>query len=131
MPSFRQGGIRYKIKVVPSGYDFLGPGNVVSYHVPRNANDVVAKYHDIDYGHLSDRGTDPFITWSEADETFLTGLSPNDIPTWGAKIFFEAKKFGAKLGLVKTGTSFIDLPWRARLLVLVVIGMRSYHGVVL
>lgn len=110
MPNIRQGG-KYKLKVVPSGYDFLGPGNVVSYHVPRNANDLVAKYHDIQYGEIEERGKNPFLTWSEADETFLEGLQPNDIPTWAAKIFFESKGLGARLGLVATGMSFGNLPW--------------------
>jgi hypothetical protein len=106
MPTFKKGG-KYKFKIVPSGYEFLGPGNEVGFNVPRNFNDVVAKYHDIDYRELSKRGN-PYISWSEADAGFLQGLQPNDGPTWFAKAWFEAKKLGMKAGIVPElkGTSF-------------------------
>jgi hypothetical protein len=102
MPSLREGG-EYKIKVVPSGYEFLGPGNEVAFQVPRNANDAVAKQHDIDYGVIQQRGGNPYITWSKADETFIRNLQPDDLPTWVAKAVFEVKGAAAKWGLIGTG----------------------------
>lgn len=107
MPGLREGGA-YRFKVVPSGYEFLGPGNEVAFQVPRNANDAIAKQHDIDYGRIQQRGGNPYITWTEADETFLRDLRPNDVPTWVAKGLFEAKKLAGKWGLI--GTSFGNMP---------------------
>lgn len=110
MPSLRAGG-RYRFRIVPSGYEFLGPGNEIGFNVPRNLNDVIAKYHDIDYRELEKRGN-PYLSWSEADEGFLTGLQPNDAPTWFAKAWFEGKKLLKDAGWTDTiGRSFYILQW--------------------
>jgi len=102
MPSFRQ-GTAYKLRIVPSGYEFLGPGNEISYNVPRNYNDVVAKYHDIAYRDLIARGIDPYTTYSQADGDFLNSLDPDDFVTYVAKGIFESKKFLANAGVLATG----------------------------
>lgn len=75
MPGLRKKGGGYKI--VPRGYDFLGPGNDVGFNVPRNHNDAVAKDHDIGYGTMLDRGLNPYITYNQWDEDFLRDLKPN------------------------------------------------------
>lgn len=108
MPGLRKKGGGYKI--VPRGYDFLGPGNDVGFNVPRNHNDVVAKDHDIGYGTMLDRGLNPYITYNQWDEDFLRDLMPNDVPTWVAKGLFTGKKWGGRLGLLPTGTSFGNMP---------------------
>lgn len=99
---FRPGGVPPKYKIVPAGYDFLGPGNDVNYNVPRNAADVQAKYHDIDYGKAQEEGENPYTEWGPDDDEFLFGLQPNDIPTWVAKGAFKAKQLGGRLGLLHT-----------------------------
>lgn len=104
MPSFRKGG-SYTFRIVPSGYEFLGPGNQVLYQVPRNYNDAIAKAHDIAYGRLQDQGINPYITFNYADQEFLDDLQPNDIPTIFANYAFHGKKFLADIGILPTGTS--------------------------
>lgn len=112
MPSFRKAG-KYTLRIVPSGYEFLGPGNEISYNVPRNYNDVVAKYHDIAYKALQDKGVNPYITLSRADRAFLSDLQPNDFPSYAAKYIFKTKSFIAQAGLINTGMSFPNSPWVA------------------
>ena len=75
MPVLRK-GIPYTIRIVPAGYEFLGPGNDVLYQIPRNHNDAVAKAHDLAYGELQKRGVNPYITFSAAGQQFLDNLPP-------------------------------------------------------
>lgn len=103
MPVFRQ-GTTYKLRIVPAGYEFLGPGNDVAFTVPRNYNDAVAKAHDIAYGELIDAGYNPYITYSQADADFLANIQPNDLPTYIAQGLFSTKKFLANVGILDTGT---------------------------
>lgn len=111
MPSFRKGGT-YTFRIVPSGYEFLGPGNQVLYQVPRNHNDAVAKSHDLAYGRILDKGLNPYFSYSEADEEFLRDLKPDDIPTYFANYAFYGKKYLAQLGFIDSipGMSFGNLP---------------------
>lgn len=104
MPGFRKGG-EYAFRVVPSGYEFLGPGNDVLYQVPRNYNDAIAKAHDIAYGQLQRKGINPYITFNAADEEFLNNLQPNDVATIAARWIFQGKKTLASFGILPSGTS--------------------------
>ena len=111
MPSLRKGD-KYTFRIVPSGYEFLGPGNQVLYQVPRNYNDAIARAHDIAYGRLQEKGLNPYITWNSADEAFLRDLQPNDLPTFFANYAFHGKKFLADVGILpREGTSLFNLPW--------------------
>jgi hypothetical protein len=110
MPGLRGEG-EYTLKIVPSGYEFLGPGNQINYNVPRNYNDAVAKEHDIAYGELQRKGINPYVTFTSADEQFLEKLAPNDIASIFARYVFEGKRGLANLGLLERGTSLSILQW--------------------
>lgn len=114
MPNLRQGGV-YRLRILPSGYDFLGPGNEVLYNVPRNYNDVIAKLHDVAYGELQRRGINPYITFSKADQHFIDNLKPDDIPTIFANYVFRGKKWLAENGILDTGQSLIYHASQSRL----------------
>lgn len=103
MPGFRKGG-KYSFRVVPSGYEFLGPGNEVLYQIPRNYNDAVAREHDIQYGRIQQRGGNPYTTFNVADEKFLNDLQPDDLATFAAKFIFQTKKALAQVGILHTDT---------------------------
>ena len=115
MPGLRQGG-SYTLRIVPSGYEFLGPGNKVLYQVPRNHNDAIAKAHDIAYGRLQEKGINPYITFNKADQAFLQDLQPDDLPTFFANYAFKGKEWLASVGILPTGTSFYNSPWSSGLI---------------
>lgn len=108
MPGLRKGGV-YKFKLVPNGYEFLGPGNTVAFQIPRNANDAVAKEHDIAYQQLIDKGINPYFTFSKADQAFLNNIQPDDTASYAAALIFETKKVLARVGVI-SGMSFVYLP---------------------
>lgn len=127
MTRFRGPGV-YKLKIVPSGYDFLGPGNEVTYHVPRNYNDVIAKAHDIAYGKLQEKGLNPYITFNQADQDFIDGIRPDDVASTFAEYAFRGKKFLAQLGFLPIeGTSFPYLLWATHKSTESGTGSRTYH----
>lgn len=107
MPGIRKGGT-YTFRIVPSGYEFLGPGNKISYNVPRNYNDVIAKEHDIAYRDLIERGINPYYTFTTADEDFLSKLEPDDIPSFAAKYIFKSKHALGDWGILPVGTFIIQ-----------------------
>jgi hypothetical protein len=104
MPGLRQGGVT-RVRIVPAGYEFLGPGNEVAYQIPRNYNDVVAKSHDIAYGRLQRDGINPYITFNSADEVFLRDIQPVDVASLFANYIFRGKEFLSQAGLIATGAS--------------------------
>lgn len=129
MPALRK-GIPYKLRIVPSGYEFLGPGNDISYFIPRNHNDAVARDHDIQYAALQKSGINPYITFSRADAAFLSDIHPNDFPTYFAKYVFKTKQYLAYTGLLPSGTSLLILPW-GKLSGVLRVRLRSMTGEVL
>lgn len=83
---------------VPPGYNYLGPFNSLYAGKPTNHNDRVANEHDWKYYFLEKQNKKPKLQYSEADDTFLKKLKPNDIPTRAAKILFTAKRKLAERG---------------------------------
>lgn len=112
MPRLRQGGV-YAFRIVPAGYEFLGPGNEVRYQVPRNHNDAIAKAHDIAYGRLQDKGLNPYFSFSQADADFLRDIKPDDLASMFAQYAFEGKRWLAEHNFIATlpGTSQSNSPW--------------------
>lgn len=94
---------------VPSGYDYLGPGNDLNRGPPRNKNDAVAQDHDIEYGQLEEENRAPYRLYSGADERFLDNLEVNDVPTAAARGIFGAKKALNRIGLLDNADSQSNL----------------------
>lgn len=104
-----------KTGLVPSGYDYLGPGNDLNRGPPRNRNDAVAQDHDIEYGQLSEENRAPYRLYSGADERFLEGLEVDDVPTAVARGIFGAKKTLNRVGLLDNADSQPNLRGRANM----------------
>lgn len=98
---FKKGGYRYTLKIVPAGYNFLGPGNEMHF-VPTNSNDALAQDHDLLYKQYEDKGKNPYIQWNTADEEFLTHLKIDDVPTFIAALWFKTKSVLADFGVIST-----------------------------
>lgn len=87
--------------LVPRGYDNMGPFNeVIIGPAGRNAADVEARDHDIQYGEEEAVGVTPHLQWVDADEEFLQDLQPTNWKESLATGLFSAKKAAKNIGLV-------------------------------
>lgn len=77
---------------VPPGYKYLGPGNSLDLGEPTNANDAVARLHDLAYDAYLKTGKNPYVYFSNADRDFLHNLQPDGIATWFAQKVFQIKE---------------------------------------
>ena len=88
--------------LVPRGYDNMGPFNeVIIGPAGRNAADVEARDHDIQYGEEEAVGVTPHLQWVDADEEFLQDLQPTNWKESLATGLFSAKKAAKNIGLVR------------------------------
>lgn len=100
---FRDGDIwdEYVRGWVPPGYDNLGPGNEVRIGpAGRSEADANARDHDIRYGNEEEGGTNPYVNWVAADDSFLEELPIEGPSTAIAKALFSAKKAAKSVGLL-------------------------------
>ncbi|GLE08473.1 hypothetical protein PINS_up019666 [Pythium insidiosum] len=86
---------------VPGGYKYLGPGNDMDLGEPNNANDGAAQRHDGTYGTYQRMGVNPYVTYTEADDTFIDEVQANDIPSAVASGIFRSKRAAANAGLIQ------------------------------
>lgn len=82
------------------GYKYLGPGNPLNKGRPRNRNDAIAQLHDIAYQKIQEEGGNPYIQWSDADETARKDFSFEDYGGALGKTFFQFKKLAWQAGLI-------------------------------
>ena len=88
--------------LVPRGYDNMGPFNeVIIGPAGRNAADVEARDHDIQYGEEEAVGVTPHLQWVDADEEFLQDLQPTNWKESLATGLISAKKAAKNIGLVR------------------------------
>ena len=92
------------------GYKYLGPGNSINKGKPTNYNDAVAYIHDLGYGELIQKGKNPYIHFSDADEQALKNF---DFSSYGGilgKGYFALKKGAYKAGLI----GHTDMSWMGK-----------------
>lgn len=88
--------------LVPRGYDNMGPFNeVIIGPAGRNAADVEARDHDLQYGEEEAVGVTPHLQWVDADEEFLQDLQPTNWKENLATGLFSLKKAAKNIGLVR------------------------------
>lgn len=88
--------------LVPRGYDNMGPFNeVIIGPAGRNAADVEARDHDIQYGEEEEAGVTPHLQWVDADEEFLQDLQPTNWKENLATGLFSLKRAAKNTGLVR------------------------------
>lgn len=96
----------YARGLVPPGYDNLGPFNDVRIGpAGRNAADVEARDHDLQYGEEEAVGVTPHLQWVDADEEFLQDLQPTNWEERIAQGVFSLKKAAKNIGLVRDMSS--------------------------
>lgn len=87
--------------LVPRGYDNMGPFNeVIIGPAGRNAADVEARGHDIEYGNEQEAGVTPHSQWVDADEEFLRNLRPTNWKESLATGLFSLKKAAKNTGII-------------------------------
>lgn len=87
--------------LVPRGYDNMGPFNeVIIGPAGRNAADVEARDHDIEYGHEQKAGVTPHSQWVDADEEFLRNLKPTNWKENFARGLFSLKRAAKNAGII-------------------------------
>lgn len=92
--------------LVPRGYDNMGPFNeVIIGPAGRNAADVEARDHDLQYGEEEAVGVTPHLQWVDADEEFLQDLQPTNWEERIAQGVFSVKKAAKNIGLVRDMSS--------------------------
>lgn len=92
--------------LVPRGYDNMGPFNeVIIGPAGRNAADVEARDHDLQYGEEEAIGVKPHLQWVDADEEFLQDLQPTNWKENLAQGLFSVKKAAKNKGLVRDMSS--------------------------
>lgn len=92
--------------LVPRGYDNMGPFNeVIIGPAGRNAADVEARDHDLQYGEEEAIGVTPHLQWVDADEEFLQDLQPTNWKENLAAGLFSVKKAAKNKGLVRDMSS--------------------------
>lgn len=92
--------------LVPRGYDNMGPFNeVIIGPAGRNAADVEARDHDLQYGEEEAVGVTPHLQWVDADEEFLQDLQPTNWEERIAQGVFSLKKAAKNIGLVRDMSS--------------------------
>lgn len=82
------------------GYKYLGPGNKLDKGPPTDYNDWVAYIHDQGYGEIIEKGGNPYIRFSDADEQALQHF---DFSSYGGalgKTFFQIKKKLWQAGII-------------------------------
>ena len=91
--------------VVP-GYNYLGPGNGLNRGAPVNHNDALALEHDKGYDTMVKQGKNPYLTWSDHDQTFWDGLQNDGTAGYYlSDAFFSLKKQIAPMDPNAPGTS--------------------------
>ena len=102
----REAEEEYKRGWTPRGYDNMGPFNEVRIGpAGRNAADVTARGHDIEYGNEEAIGVTPHRQWVDADETFLEELQPSNWQESAAQTIFSLKKAGKNAGVIRDMSS--------------------------
>lgn len=80
----------------------MGPFNeVIIGPAGRNAADVEARDHDLQYGEEEAVGVTPHLQWVDADEEFLQDLQPTNWEERIAQGVFSVKKAAKNIGLVR------------------------------
>lgn len=82
------------------GYNYLGPFNSLNNGPPTNPSDAAARLHDVMYKRYQRSGGNPYITYIDADDEFLSSVQSD----FGGKVgswFFNAKKRLAEKGWIK------------------------------
>lgn len=82
------------------GYKYLGPGNKIDKGKPNNLNDWVAYVHDMGYGEIIEKGGNPYIRFSDADEYAIRNFNSDDYGGVLGKAFFSIKKALYQRGLI-------------------------------
>lgn len=82
------------------GYKYLGPGNAIDKGEPVDYNDWVAYIHDLGYGKIIDRGGNPYIQFSDADEEALARFQFDSFGGASAITFFTIKRLLWEAGLI-------------------------------
>ena len=82
------------------GYKYLGPGNRLDKGPPVDHNDWVAYIHDLGYGKIIDRGGNPYLQFSDADEEALKRFKWENFGGKAAITYFEMKKKLWELGII-------------------------------
>lgn len=87
--------------LVPRGYDNMGPFNeVIIGPAGRNAADVEARGHDIEYGNEQEAGVTPHSQWVDADIEFLKNLRPTNWKENLATGLFSLKRAAKDRGII-------------------------------
>lgn len=87
--------------LVPRGYDNMGPFNeVIIGPAGRNAADVEARGHDIEYGNEQEAGVTPHSQWVDADDEFLKNLRPTNWKENLATGLFSLKRAAKDRGII-------------------------------